>query len=143
MARIEEHNRALRALAEAIPAEARGAMAVDAFCALPARADIDAAIQEAERNLAAARSADAVRQAATFGAFSLPSFEIQTINSLLARTLPDLESVAAASVQVRRRRDVAGALGRERQVYVRDVRHDGDGGRAASLGDPGCHDAPP
>ena len=99
VARIEEHNRALRALAEAIPAEARGAMAVDAFCALPARADIDAAIQEAERNLAAARSADAVRQAATFGAFSLPSFEIQTINSLLARTLPDLESVAAASVQ--------------------------------------------
>ena len=99
VARIEEHNRTLRALGDAIPAEARGAMAVDAFCALPARADIEVAIQDAERNLAAARSADAVRQAATFIAFSLPGFDIEAINALLARRLPDLEAEAADGVQ--------------------------------------------
>lgn len=99
VARIEEHNRTLRSLGDAITAEARGAMAVDAFCALPARADIDVAIQDAERNLAAARSADAVRQAATFIAFSLPGFDVQAINALLARTLPDLEAEAADGVQ--------------------------------------------
>jgi wobble nucleotide-excising tRNase len=115
VARIEEHNRALRALGEAIPSEARGAMAVDAFCALPARADIDVAIQEADRNLAAARSADAVRQAATFGAFSLPSFDIQAINALLARTLRDLEAVAAASVQAH-----LAKLGRAGATWVGD-----------------------
>ncbi|MCZ8320061.1 MAG: AAA family ATPase [Novosphingobium sp.] len=97
--RIEEHNRTLRSLGDAIPVEARGSMAVDAFCALPARADIDIAIQDAERNLAAATSADAVRQAATFIAFSLPSFDIQAINELLARTLADLEASAADGVQ--------------------------------------------
>ena len=96
VARIEEHNRALRALSDAIPAEARGAMAIDAFCALPSGANIDAAIQEAEHNLAAAQSADAVRRAATFIPFSLPAFDTQVINTLLARTLPDLQAAAAA-----------------------------------------------
>lgn len=96
--RIEEHNRTLRALSDAIPAEARGAMAVDAYCALTADADINGAIQDAERNLAAAQSADAVRQAVTFSAFNLPDFDTQAVSALLARTLPDLEAAAAAGV---------------------------------------------
>lgn len=99
VARIEEHNRTLRALGDAIPMEARGAMTVDAFCALAQRGDVDVAILEAERNLAAARSADEVRHAAPFVAFGLPSFDIQTINALLGRTLPDLEVAAANGVQ--------------------------------------------
>ena len=99
VARIEEHNRTLRVLSEAIPADVRGAMAIDAFCALPAKGDIDAAIQDAERNLAAGQSADAVHQAATFNPFSLPAFDIQAINAVLARTLPDLEAAVAAGVQ--------------------------------------------
>jgi wobble nucleotide-excising tRNase len=98
VAQIEEHNRTLRALSDAIPAEARGALAVDAFCALAAVPDIDGVIQEAERNLAAAQSADAVRQSEMFVAFSLPGLDIQAINALLARTLPDLEAAAAAGV---------------------------------------------
>lgn len=113
--RIEEHNRTLRALSDAIPAEARGAMAVDAFCALPALADIDGAIQEAERNLAAAQSADAVRQAATFVPLSLPTFDIQAVNELLARTLPDLEAAAADGVQAH-----LAKLGREGATWVGD-----------------------
>lgn len=98
VARIEEHNRTLRALSDAIPAEARGAMSVDTFCALTAGADIDDAIQETARNVAAAQSADGVRQAERFTAFSLPAFDTHTINALLARSLPDLEAAAAAGV---------------------------------------------
>jgi wobble nucleotide-excising tRNase len=89
----------LRALSDEIPVEARGAMTVDAFCALAAEADIDGLIQGAERNLSAAQSADAVRQAATFAPLNLPTFDTQAINALLARTLPDLEATAAAGVQ--------------------------------------------
>lgn len=99
VASIENHNRNLRALGDAIPVEARGNMALDAFCALPARADIEVTIRDRERDLAAARSADAVRQAAAFIALSLPGFDIPAINALLARTLPDLEAEAALRVQ--------------------------------------------
>lgn len=113
--RIEEHNRTLRALSDAIPVQARGAMAVDAFCALAANADINGAIQDAERNLAAAKSADAVRQAVPFSAFDLPTFDIQAISALLARTLPDLEAAAAAGVQAHLAR-----LGREGATWVGD-----------------------
>jgi len=113
--RIEEHNRSLRTLSDAIPTAARGAMAVDAFCDLPALPDIDDALQESERNLAAARSADAVQQAAIFVGFSLPSFDIQTINTLLARTLPDLETAAAEGVQTH-----LAKLGQEGATWVGD-----------------------
>lgn len=115
VARIEEHNRTMRALSDAIPAEARGVMTVDAFCALAADANIDGAIREAERNLAAAQSADAVRQAKTFIAFSLPAFDTQTISALLARTLPDLEAAAAAAVQAH-----LAKLGHEGATWVGD-----------------------
>jgi wobble nucleotide-excising tRNase len=63
--KIEDHNRALRTKGDAIPATARGVMSVDDFCALKARLDIDAEIQAAERNLAAAREQDAIRNAAS------------------------------------------------------------------------------
>ena len=115
VARIEEHNRTLRALSDAIPPEARGAMAVDAFCALTAVADIEGAIQQAERNVAAAQSADAVRQAETFIAFSLPAFDTQAINAFLARTLPDLEAAAAAGLRAH-----LAKLGQEGATWVSD-----------------------
>lgn len=99
VARIEEHNRALRGLGEAIPVAVRGALSVDDFCGLPAQANIDEAIRETERRLAAAQSADMVRQAAEFSTLNLPAFDIGAINALLARTLPELEATAAASVQ--------------------------------------------
>ncbi len=50
VARIEEHNRALQAKANAIPTGVRGRLDVDAFCALENRDGVDAAIQQAERN---------------------------------------------------------------------------------------------
>lgn len=55
VAQIEEHNRTLRAKAEAIPAVIRGSFTVDAFCRLPEHGDIEAALLEVERHLAAAQ----------------------------------------------------------------------------------------
>ncbi|RYG88659.1 MAG: hypothetical protein EON59_03745 [Alphaproteobacteria bacterium] len=99
IARVEEHNRTLRTLDDAIPATARGTLSIDVFCALPARANIDQAVQEAERLLAAARSADLIRQAPQFQALSLPSFDKAAINALLGKTLADLEAATAGEVQ--------------------------------------------
>lgn len=99
VARIEEHNAALRELADAIPADARGPYKVDAFCNLDDDPDIDRKIQDAERRFAAARSADAIRQRPGFQAISLPDFDINDINEVLGRTLADLEAAAAERVR--------------------------------------------
>ena len=99
IARIEQHNSNLRTKGDAIPATGRGSLTVDAFCALAADSEIDTKIQEAVRNLAAARSADVIRQRASFSPLVLPGFDIAAINALLARNLPDLEAAAAARVR--------------------------------------------
>ncbi|MGO8627720.1 AAA family ATPase [Rhizobium ruizarguesonis] len=99
VARIEEHNAALRQLADAIPAGALGPYKVDAFCDLEADPETDTRIQEAERRLAAARSADAIRQRAGFRALSLPDFDIGQIDGVLGPTLIDLEAGAAERVR--------------------------------------------
>ena len=105
---VEQHNKNLKTLQDAIPATARGRFTVDAFCALDARADIDEAIQEAERSLAAAKSAEAVRTRPAFSAIDLPIFDVAALNGLLQRALPALEAEAAARVQVHLRRLGAG-----------------------------------
>ncbi|MFU2209667.1 AAA family ATPase [Solidesulfovibrio sp. C21] len=115
VARIEEHNRTLRQRESAIPAAVRGALSVDAFCALPAAPDIDGAIAEAERNLSAARSADVIRQQAEFMPLKLPEFDITGLNALLARTLSDLQAEAAARVRTHLR-----SLGRGGEAWVSD-----------------------
>lgn len=99
VSRIEEHNAALRTKAAAIPATERGRLSVDEFCALPARADIDEAIQATERALAAAREQDPVRNTALFDILSLPAFDIVAIDSILQEDLPSLDAAAAARVR--------------------------------------------
>ncbi len=96
---IETHNAALRTKASAIPAVDRGPISVDDFCALPAREDIDVAIQEAERNLAAAREQDAIRTAPPFELLILPGFDLATIESVLQQDLPALDAATLARVQ--------------------------------------------
>lgn len=97
--RVEEHIGALRDLSEAIPANARGPYKVDAYCNLEEDNDIDSKIGNAERRLAAARSADAIRQRPGFQGISLPDFDIGELNAVLERSLPDLEAEAAERVQ--------------------------------------------
>jgi wobble nucleotide-excising tRNase len=115
VSQIEEHNRNLRARGDAIPAAARGTFGIDAFCLLPADPDIDAKIQEAERSLAAARSADTIRGRANFKPMALPGFDLPSIAMLLARNLPSLEAAAAARVREHMR-----SLGQGGEAWVGD-----------------------
>jgi wobble nucleotide-excising tRNase len=96
---IEVHNSALRTKTAAIPAAERGALSVDDFCALPRRADIDTAIQSAERNLAAAREQDPIRNTTVFDTVSLPAFDVSAIERVLQEDLTSLNAAAAARVQ--------------------------------------------
>lgn len=97
--KIEEHNRNLKAKGDGIPPAARGAMAVDDFCALKAVPEIDTQIRGAERTLAAAKSAEAIRKRPTFAVLALPRFDTAGIEALLQRGLKDLDAAAAARVQ--------------------------------------------
>jgi wobble nucleotide-excising tRNase len=97
--KIEVHNSALRIRAAAIPVAERGALSVDDFCALPPRADIDTAIQSAERNLAAAREQDPIRNTSVFDTVTLPAFDVSAIERVLREDLASLNAAAAARVQ--------------------------------------------
>ena len=97
--RIEQHNRALKAKGDAIPVTVRGEMDADAFCALTRRPDIDAEIQAAERNFAAAREQDAIRTAIPFETIELPRFDTQALAILLARDLSALDEATARKVR--------------------------------------------
>ena len=113
--RVEEHNRALRLKSDAIPAAARGNLTVDAFCKLAVNPVIDARIARAEQKLSAAQAADAIRVRPAFVAFSLPAFDPDGLNALLARGLPALEADAAARVRTHLRR-----LGRGGEAWIGD-----------------------
>lgn len=113
VARIEEHNVALRSLADDIPAVARGPYKVDAFCDIEPDVDIDRKIQEAERRLAAARSADLIRQKPGFQTLGLPDFDIDEIDGLLGRALANLENGAAERVRTH-----VAKLGRGGETWV-------------------------
>jgi len=115
VAKIETHNAALRAKASAIPVADRGPFSVDDFCALPARDDIDVAIQEAERNLAAAREQDAIRTTPSFELFNLPAFDLATIEPILQQDLPTLDAATLARVQTH-----VGGLGQGGEPWVAD-----------------------
>lgn len=99
VAQIQTHNTALRAKERAIPAADRGPFSVDDFCALPVRPDINQAIQEAERALAAARDQDAIRTTPPFALLSLPAFDLAGIERILVQDLPALDAATFARVQ--------------------------------------------
>ncbi len=99
VARIEQHNAELRNKAAAIPAAARGQLSVDEFCSLPPRPDIDEAIQATERNLAAAREQDRIRNGLLFEPLSLPGFDLVAIDGVLQEDLAALDTAAATRVQ--------------------------------------------
>ncbi len=96
---IERHNRELRIKGAAIPATERGSFSVDDFCALPAQEDIDEAIQQAERKLAAVEEQEPIRTTPLFDEINLPTFDIAEIDAVLRRDLPELEAAAAQLVQ--------------------------------------------
>lgn len=99
IARIEVHITALREKAAAIPAAERGALTVDEFCMLAERPEIDLEIQATERNLAATREQQPIRTTLVFDTLSLPSFDVEAINRILAEGLASVDVSALARVQ--------------------------------------------
>jgi wobble nucleotide-excising tRNase len=99
VARVEEHNRLLRERESAIPTSLRGDLSIDAFCALPQVQSIEELIQEAQRILEAAKSADVIRSRRAFDELALPSFDIEELNNLLQSDLPGLHADAVKQVQ--------------------------------------------
>lgn len=110
---IETHNSALRAKAGAIPVADRGPLSVDDFCALPARPEIDEAIQAAERNLAGAREQEAIRNTQALDLFSLPAFDLPAIEHVLQQDLPAVDASTLARVQTH-----LGGLGSDGEGWV-------------------------
>ena len=99
VAQVETHNGNLRQRAAAIPVAERGAFSVDDFCVLPVNANVEQEIQTAERNLAATREQDPIRNTPAFDLLNLPAFDLAAIERILQAGLPDLEAAAAARVQ--------------------------------------------
>ncbi len=97
--RIQEHNKSLRYKGGLIPTTARGSLTVDSFCALPKRARIGAEIQDKERMLAAIREQADVLTRPHFEEINLPVFDTATIDGILQKGLPDLDTEAANRVR--------------------------------------------
>jgi wobble nucleotide-excising tRNase len=92
--RISQHNSQLRIKAGVIPSATHGALSVDEFCALTNRPDIDQAIQNAERSLTAIKNASAIRTKSAFARIALPPIDIASLETLLDRSLTDLDTAA-------------------------------------------------
>ncbi|MDI6783487.1 MAG: AAA family ATPase [bacterium] len=84
-------NTEIKAKANAIPIEARNELSVDDFCALPDRSDIDNAINVVQKKLDALSKAGEVLNTPLFEPFSLPTIDKAKIESILKRSLPELD----------------------------------------------------
>lgn len=99
IADVEQHIRLLRERADAIPVTMRSSLTVEQFCLLQNDPDVDNKIDDVARQLAAARSADEVQGQGGFLPPTLPSFDVDELQTLLHRNLADLEATAAVNVQ--------------------------------------------
>lgn len=99
IAQVEAHNRTLRQRESAIPIAERGGLSVDQFCGLQPNPNVAVEIEEAERNLAAAREQDPVRNTPEFELLNFPAFNLQAIEEVLQSGVPELDAAAAARVQ--------------------------------------------
>jgi wobble nucleotide-excising tRNase len=96
---IEAHNRALRVKADTIPSSTRGTLAIEDFCALSPRPNIDAELDEARRALAAVSEATGILRAANLDRINIPAYNIASITALGNRNLPALGASAMARVE--------------------------------------------
>ena len=96
---IESHNRTLRQLESVIPDAERGGLTVDQFCALQVNPNVAPEIEAAERDLAAAREQDPVRNAPAFDLLMFPAFDLRAIEAVLQAGVPELDAAAVARVQ--------------------------------------------
>ncbi len=113
--RVETHNQELKAKSDAFPPASRGPYSLDDFCGLPAREDIDTAVQEAERAIAIARNQDSVQEEPPFELLELPSLDLTEVEKLLKKNLASLDASALARVQTHLAR-----LGQRGEAWVSD-----------------------
>jgi len=113
--KIEEHNKILRELSGPISSEKRGAFSVEEFCRLPPHLRIDEAIKEAQQSLSAAKQQAKISQTPLLQGIRLASFSVASLQSILKKSLPDLEQEAAANVQKHLR-----SLGADGENWVGD-----------------------
>ena len=66
---------------------------------MPTNPNVAGEIKATERNLAAAREQDPVRNTPAFELLSFPAFDLQTIEDVLQAGVPELDAAAAARVQ--------------------------------------------
>ncbi|GFO62334.1 hypothetical protein GMPD_02530 [Geomonas paludis] len=115
---VEAHNRAIRMAAEQIPAAELRGLSVDAFCALPPEPNVDAAIEAAERALAAAREQAPVRTTGLLQELRIQAVDVGPVTESLQRGLDDLDIAAAARVQAH-----LAELGEGGEAWVADGVH--------------------
>lgn len=99
IAQVEAHNTTIRQRGAAIPIADLGGLTLDQFCALPVNPNVEVEIQEAERNLAAAREQEPVRNTPAFEMIHFPTFDLPAIEAVLRAELIELDAAAAARVQ--------------------------------------------
>lgn len=99
IADVEQHIKLLRERSDAIPVSIRSSMTVEQFCALQNDSDVESKLEDVSRQLAAAKSADDIQRHSAFLPPTLPSFDLEELDTLLQRGLADLESTAATRVQ--------------------------------------------
>jgi len=97
--KIKEHNDTLREKGNKIPQSIRGMLSVEDFCALRADPDIDNNILNAERGLKTFQDKDKVLNTPNIDVLNLPDIDTHSLNKLLKRDLPDLDSTAVKLVQ--------------------------------------------
>ena len=112
---IDGLNRELRELEDSIPAAARYGLGIEAFCNLPSLEGVDAAIEETERRLNSVRRATSIRDQPPFPEVTLPSFELEALESLLSRGLAELQAAANHQLQAHFQQ-----LGADGEAWVRD-----------------------
>ncbi len=99
LAKIEEHNQLLKKKANEIPQAERFDLNIDAFCSLQNVDDIDLRIKEAEQRMEAVKNHLSIKDAPRFDEIGLPLFDTSSLNDLLRRGLPSIDSDATQKVK--------------------------------------------
>jgi wobble nucleotide-excising tRNase len=96
---IEQHNRSIRRLGDAIPASARQGLTADDFCAIQANPHVAEELQDAERALAAVNEAAAIQRMPLLAELDVPPLEVGVIAEVISRDLPSLDNAALVKVE--------------------------------------------
>ena len=113
--RIEEYNATIKVHRDNVPPSVRGQLNIDQYCALESKDNTEQLIAECERRIAAANAAEQIKNQKIFDDINLPQFDVEGIQQLLSKGLPDLEADAARKVQ-----DHISSVGEKGEAWIAD-----------------------